>query len=163
MDYIYTDEAKSLLSEEYPAAYPKLARGTLRKFLHDGSSNVFACRPHERSAAATLYTSGVDAAMKKLQAVLVPYEDLSLDGLFDGRSPVLAHPEGMIYWDTLRRAVNLVVLYDILVALTYRYPDLQKTSPAEIRRNGMVVAMRPLFRVMKATRILNSGRAFDRE
>jgi len=160
---IHTNEAKSLIDDSYPPAYPKMARGTLRKFLHDGSSNVFACRPHDRGAAATLYTSGVDAAIKKLHQLLEPYSDLSPIGLFDGYTPVLAHPNGMVFWDDLRRAVDLVVLYDLLVALTYRYPEQQETPAASIRRQGMVIAMRPLYRVIKATRILNSGRAFDRE
>ncbi|KIL03224.1 hypothetical protein EGJ28_16725 [Stutzerimonas xanthomarina] len=161
MHPIYTNEAKSLLDETYPAAYPMKVRGTLRKFLHDGSSNVFACQPHQRRKAATLYTSGVDAAIKKITRMLEPYSALPTDGLFDDYAPVLAHPTGMIYWDDLRRGVDLVVLYDILVALTYRYPTLQSVPAATLRRQAHVIAMRPLFRVMRATRILNSGRAFE--
>lgn len=161
MRLIHTTEAKSLLDDCYPAAYPMQMRGTLRKYLHDGSSNVFACKPHQRPKASTLYTSGVDAAITKLAELLEPYGSLSADGLFEGYSPVLAHPDGMIYWDSLRRAVDLVVLYDVLVALTYRYPAIHSAPPEAIRKRGYLIAMRPLFRVMRATRILNSGRAFE--
>lgn len=158
---IFTNEAKSLLAETYPAAFPTRVRGTLRKFLHDGSANVFACQAHQRRIAAALYTSGIDAAIKKLTKMLEPYSTVPTDGLFDGYTPVLAHPPGMIYWDDLRRAVDLVVLYDVLAALTYRYPKLQNVPARSVRQQGFVIAMRPLFRVMRATRILNSGRAFE--
>lgn len=102
MQPIYTHEAQSLISESFPFEHETLARGTLRKFLHDGSSAIFACKSfRQRKAASTLFTSGVDAATRKIQALVDQYAGLATDGLFDGYEPVPAHPEGMIYWDDL--------------------------------------------------------------
>lgn len=162
MQPIHTNEAKSLISETYPVVYGTLKRGTLRKFLHDGSSTVFSCKSiRQRKSAATLFTSGVDAALKKVQAIVDKYAGLPTDGLFDGHEPEPAYPDGMIYWDDLLRAVDLVALYDHLVALTYKYPSHLDESPKAIRKAAMIVTMRPLCRVRRASRIANSGRAFE--
>ncbi|HDS0956890.1 TPA: hypothetical protein QDZ28_000535 [Pseudomonas putida] len=162
MQPIHTPEAKSLISESFPTIYGTLKRGTLRKFLHDGSSAVFACKSiRERKSASTLFTSGVDAAIRKIQAQVDRYAGLPIDGLFDGYDAAPAHPEGMIYWDDLLRAVTLVTLFDHLVALTYKYPSHLDESPESIRKAALIVTMRPLFRVRRASRIVNSGRAFQ--
>lgn len=161
MHPIYTDEAKSLLDESYPFPYATFRRGTLRKFLHDGSSVIFACQLHERSTAATLFTSGVDAAVLKLQVMMQPYLDLPCDGVFDGYTPVNAYPDGMNYWNKLLCAVTLVTMFDLLVAFTYKYPEHLSVAPEELRRKALVYTMRPLVRTAKATRIVNSGRPFE--
>jgi hypothetical protein len=161
MHPIYTDEAKSLLDESYPFQYATLRRGTLRKFLHDGSSVIFACPLHERSTAATLFTSGVDAAMLKLQVMMQPYLDLPCDGIFEGYTPVNAYPDGMNYWNKLLRAVTLVTMFDMLVAFTYKFPEQLSVEPEELRKKALVYTMRPLVRTAKAARIVNSGRPFE--
>ncbi|MBM5458799.1 hypothetical protein H8F21_14620 [Pseudomonas sp. P66] len=162
MQPIHTNEAKSLISESYPVIYGTLVRGTLRKFLHDGSSTVFACKSiRQRKTASTLFTSGVDSAVRKIQVLIDRYAGLPVEGLFDDYEPVPAHPEGMIYWDDLLRAVTLVALFDHLVALTYKYPSHLDESPAKIRKAALIVTMRPLCRVKRASRIVNSGRAFE--
>lgn len=162
MQPIYTTEAKSLISESFPFEHGTLARGTLRKFLHDGSSAVFACKSvRQRKAASTLFTSGVDAATKKIQSLVDQYAGLSTEGLFDGFEPAPAHPDGMIYWDDLLRAVALVALFDHLVALTYKYPSHLDEPPRKLRKAALIITMRPLCRVRRATRIVNSGRAFE--
>lgn len=162
MQLIFTPEAKSLLAESYPVVYGTLERGTLRKFLHDGSSAIFGCKStRQRRSASTLFTSGVDAATKKVQAELDRYAGLPVEGLFDGYEPEPAHPEDMIYWEALLKAVRLVAMYDHLVALTYKYPNHLDVSPKELRKATLIVTMRPLLRVKRATRIVNSGRAFE--
>lgn len=161
MQLIYTDEAKSLLNESYPFKYEKLRRGTLRKFLHDGSGTIFACRREERASAASMYTSGVDAAIKKIEVMLQPFAHLQAEGVFDGYTPVQAYESHMYYWDTLLSAVRLVAMFDLLVALTYKYPGLVKDGdPAKVRKLALIYTMRPLVRTSKATRIVNSGRPF---
>lgn len=162
MQILHTKEAISLISEEHPVVYGTLKRGTLRKFLHDGSSAVFACTSVKaRKSTSTLFTSGVDAAIKKISAELARYEGLPVDDLFEGFQAELAHPEGMIYWFDLLKAVDLVALYDRLVALTYKYPTHLNQKPHEIRKAAHIVTMRPLCRVRRAARIANSGRALD--
>lgn len=161
MHRFYTDEAKSLIDDTYPFKYVTLRRGTLRKFLHDGSSVIFACRVHERSTAATHFTSGVDAAMSKLSEMLQPYAHLECAGLFDGYTPADAYPDGMWYWDTLLTAADLITVFDLLVALTYKHPKELGMSPEEMRKKAMIITMRPLVRAARATRIVNSGRPFE--
>ncbi|WP_409286779.1 hypothetical protein [Pseudomonas guariconensis] len=162
MQLIYTDEAKSLISETYPVIYGTLKRGTLRKYLHDGSSTIFGCNtPRERKAVATLFTSGVDGAIKKIQTALERYAGLPTENLFDGYEGVPAHGEDMIYWDDLKRAVTLVAMYDQLVALTYKYPKHLQESAKGQRKDAHIATMRPLYRVRRASRIANSGRAFQ--
>jgi len=162
MQYFYTLEAKSLIDDTYPAFDPKMRRGTLRKFLHDGSSTIFALDPSQRSAASSLYTSGINAARNKLIKQMEPWIELDSNGIFDGFEPAPAHPEGMIYWNSLLVAVDLVALFDMLVATTYRYPGHAGLDPAKVRLEALVTTMRPLYRVLKATRIVASGRAFDK-
>jgi hypothetical protein len=161
MHILYTDEAKSLIDETYPVQYPSLRRGTLRKFLHDGSSVIFACRNHERATAATMFTSGVDASMVKLNHMLKPYLHLPCEGLFDGYVPANAYPEGMWYWDSLLCAANLVTVFDMLVALTYKHPKQLGVNPEKLRKAALIYTMRPLVRTARATRIVNSGRPFE--
>lgn len=161
MNFFYTDEAKSLIDETYPMVDNTMRRGTLRKFLHDGSSTIFGCRPTERKAAATHYTSGIDGAIKKLIKQMEPFLSLESDGVFDGYEPAPAHPENMIYWDSLKTAITLVAMFDLLVAITYRYPGHGGLDSTMVRREALVTTMRPLYRVLKATRIVNSGRPFE--
>lgn len=162
MQYFYTTEAKSLIDDTYPAFDPKMRRGTLRKFLHDGSSTIFGLEPWQRSAASSLYTSGIDAARGKLIRQMEPWIDLDSAGIFDDLEPAAAHPEGMIYWNSLMVAVDLVALFDMLVATTYRHPEKTGLDPAKVRLEALVTTMRPLYRVLKASRIVASGRAFEK-
>lgn len=162
MQLLHTKEAISLISESHPVVFGTLKRGTLRKFLHDGSSAVFACSSVKaRKSTSTLFTSGVDAAINKIQAELAKYDSLPMDELFVGYQGEPAHSEGMIYWFDLLKAVELVALYDRLVALTYMYPNHLSQKPHEIRKAAHIVTMRPLCRVRRASRIANSGRALD--
>lgn len=162
MQPIHTNEAKSLISEEFPFEYGTLVRGTLRKFLHDGSSAVFACKSlRQRKATSTLFTSGVDAATRKIQGLVDKYAGLPTEGLFEGLEPVPAYPQEMIYWNDLLRAADLVALFDQLIALTYKYPSHLDEPPKKLRKAALIATMRPLCRVRRATRIANSGRAFE--
>ncbi len=156
MKYLHTNEAKAFLSNPENEG-EKLS--LLPVFLAKGTSTIVSVdHPTQRKNAASAFMSAVNNAHGQLLMLMRPFFFLDKTGIFENMPGVDAYDETFVLHPLVMPAVDLVVDYDIFIALTHKYPDVVEP---EVRLTAKGLVNRALRSVHKGTRAVNAGRPFN--
>lgn len=154
MQLIHTPEAKFFVTPQRQGE--QLLRPMLSFFMTSGSGLMWDRPFKEQKTIASQFMCKVDDRHGRILRKLRPFLFANGDGLFDGLEGIPTHDQALIIHHLILPATDLIVDYDILVALIKRYPDVLPDSEAALKEahNDVFQAIK---NVNKAARSLNSG------
>lgn len=152
---IFTPEAQYFVT---PQIDGELKRQPMLGYFMSSMTGLMARRPlKDQRSIASQVMSKLESRHCRILHKLRPYLFSSEDGLFEGLQGLPAYDDHLVISDLVLPAVNLVVDYDILVALIKRDPS-RCTDPNQTLLDAHNDVLQSIKSIRTAERALNSGR-----
>ncbi len=152
---IFTPEAQYFVT---PQIDGELKRQPMLGYFMSSMTGLMARRPlKEQKSIASQVMSKLEARHCRILHKLRPYLFSPEDGLFDGLQGLPSYDDHLVISDLVLPAIDLVVDYDILVALIKRDPS-PFADPAQALKEAHNDVLQSIKSTSAAERALNSGR-----
>jgi hypothetical protein len=158
MQLIHTPEAQFFVT---PQVEGDRQRQPMLGFFMSSGTGLLARRPlPEQKTIASQFMCKVDDRHNRILRKLRPFLFSNGDDLFEGMEGIPTHDDHLVLSHLVLPAIDLVVDFDILVALIRRYPNVLGDNEAALAeaRNDVFQAIKS---VKNAARSLNSGRLLE--
>ena len=155
MQLIHTRDAKAFLSHDFSQEGQR--RPQLPAFLKTGAILISKAETtSQKNIIANHFMNPVEGAHTRLLRLLRPFLRLNGETVFDGLDPMAALDPSRRYSPRLLPAVELLVDFDLFVALNALYPTVYGST--NTLQEATEIVSRGLSRIDGAAKFIESGR-----